>query len=43
MLEYITIAAIILVAAGFTGWRAWQTLRVASGSKACGGCDKKCD
>jgi hypothetical protein len=40
MIEYIAIGVIIAAAAGFTGWRAWQTVRVSKG-KSCGaGCGK---
>jgi hypothetical protein len=40
MIEYIVIGIVIATAAGFTGWRAWQTLRISKG-KACGtGCGK---
>jgi hypothetical protein len=40
VIEYIAIGVIIAAAAGFAGWRAWQTVRV-SRNKACGtGCGK---
>jgi hypothetical protein len=40
MIEYIAVGAIIFAAAAFTGWRAYQTVRVSKG-KACNtGCGK---
>jgi hypothetical protein len=40
MIEYIVVGMIIATAAGFTGWRAYQTVRVSKG-KACNtGCGK---
>ena len=40
MLETLTIIAVVALAAGFSGWRVYQTLRVAKGKQECGGCAK---
>lgn len=36
--EIAIVIAIIAISIAFVGWRVWQTLRVARGEKACGGC-----
>ena len=43
MIEYLIIGIVIAAAAGFTGWRAYQTVRI-SRDKACNaGCGKCSD
>jgi len=42
MIEYIVVGIVIAIAAGFTGWRTFQTLRASKGEcdTGCGKCSE---